>query len=434
MNENEVFKKLVTNLSFNRGGAALSNYEVLCNNIKFLNELLYGGDLRLKAICYSCFSDFEKIEVLKDQFKNENNSPFLTVIPRIFENTSKILEKFILLSKEDDRDGITIDNVGELHRDFLDYNQFVTAARQAIDCIVSDSYQYLSLDQKEFNYHVLVSLNSFSKFASKSLKQSLFNSEVDECLKAFERLNFNDWKNSSITKCRHPTFGQKVDYILSQISVTLDVDFKDRLKNLFKFCSEFTHIGYVSTFFTTTGDEGPIFGDDIGPYLLSTENFSELKYEILEVVMLTYFRLYIPSILSSIKKVILEDEYNKIDKVVSDHLDSFDLRYKSRNSKYYFFIKSGLTNSSKKIELPCMCGRVRLWLHPYEHYDLYCKGCGSSFNLLEIDGDGGYVVTGNGPVKVIGSDAPDIHELPYEEREKLFKECQKLIDSKKNTD
>ena len=39
--------------------------------------------------------------------------------------------------------------------------------------MVSDSYQLYLLDPKSFNYHVLVSLNSFSKYATKSLVHAL---------------------------------------------------------------------------------------------------------------------------------------------------------------------------------------------------------------------------------------------------------------------
>ena len=51
------------------------------------------------------------------------------------------------------------------------------------------------------------------------------------------------------------------------------------MKNLFRFSSEFTHIGYTSTLFTSSDSSDIIFGSDIGPYLLSTENFNELKKE-----------------------------------------------------------------------------------------------------------------------------------------------------------
>ena len=62
------------------------------------------------------------------------------------------------------------------------------------------------------------------------------------------------------------------------MGLSADTDFKQEIKNLFSFSSEFTHIGYVSTFFTSSNTSEVIFGDSISPYLPSTENFSELKY------------------------------------------------------------------------------------------------------------------------------------------------------------
>jgi hypothetical protein len=61
----------------------------------------------------------------------------------------------------------------------------------------------------------------------------------------------------------------------------------------------------------------------------------------------------------------------------------------------------------------------------------YCKGCGSEFSFLELEGDPGYIITSDGPVKVIGSSAPDLDELPLEVQMELIKQTEELIKSKK---
>ena len=38
-----------------------------------------------------------------------------------------------------------------------------------------------------------------------------------------------------------------------------------------------------------------------------------------------------------------------------------------------------------------------------------------------MDGDPGYIITSNGPVKVIGSKVPDFQDLPLKEQQDLLK-------------
>ncbi len=115
-------------------------------------------------------------------------------------NDIEAIKKLSALTLPDDRSNITVDNVGLLHRGFNDYSKLVTATRQFIDSLVTDAYQLLLLDPKEFNYHVLLSLNSFEKYATKSIRHGLFNDEIEDALTEFKALQFRDWKNSGITK------------------------------------------------------------------------------------------------------------------------------------------------------------------------------------------------------------------------------------------
>lgn len=101
---------------------------------------------------------------------------------------------------------------------------------------------------------------------------------------------------------------------------------------------------------------------------------------------------------------------------------------KTRNNNYYFFVLSSLIGSSKTIELPCMCGYKNNWTPPHNDSDLFCMGCGSSFNLMSVDGDPGYIITNKGPAKVIGSSVPDFHDLPREEQQKLLKKVAECND------
>ena len=49
---------------------------------------------------------------------------------------------------------------------------------------------------------------------------------------------------------------------------------------------------------------------------------------------------------------------------------------------------------------------------------------------MELDGDGGYVITSSGPIRIIGSEAPEFKDLPVEEQLKLMKEVDALVRKK----
>lgn len=431
MNEIDVLKKIASNLTERKSFAALSNYRVLCSNIAFLNNAFATAIGTLRGIHRQIESSLADDSYLNPQYKSGTDlNAFVPIISRLQLNSFSVFEKLAALTGSDERANITLESVSALSRGFDDYNDLITATRQYIDSIVSDSYQLCLLDPKSFNYHVLVSLNSFSKYATKSLAHALLNPEVESALNEFEAIQFNDWKKSHITECNHKTFAQKVDFLFSVLGAPTDQELPDDLKNLFKFSSEFTHIGYISTFFTSAAGSEVIFGDEDGPYLPSTENFSELKYEVLETACKALLDTYIPSLVKCLQKLMLRSQADKISALLHQTAAALSDAIATRNSKYFFFIKTGLIGSGSSIPLTCMCGETRTWVPPYATTDLYCTSCGSSFQLFEVDGDGGYVITSNGPAKIIGANVPDFHDLPMAEQMKLLKQCEEAA---KNT-
>jgi hypothetical protein len=428
MTDIEILKSIAENLSERKSSAALNNYLVLSNNIKYVNDLF---DFGIKLLC-------EVQRQIDDTLKNDasintdlkdDTKPlfyFRKIIPRILLNDINVCDKFITYTKPDNRQDITAENVGKLAKEFIDYNNLVTSARQFIDSMIADAYQLIILEPKETNYQVLVSLNSFNKYVTKSIRHALFNTDIENSLREFEKLNFNQWANSPITKCSHRTFGEKVEFIFSILHIMTENDLKEEIKNLFKFSSEFTHIGYVSTYFTSTNGEEVIFGDEVGPYLPSTENFSELKYEILETALNFFSKVYLSALKYSFKKIFEQNTFQLFETYIDNITTKISADLKTRNNQYYFFIRQGLIGSEQIIPLPCMCGTIRLWQPPHDLSNIYCKNCGSKFNLLEIDGDPGYIITSNGPAKVIGSSAPDFDDLSIEERIMILKKCEEI--------
>ena len=175
MNEIDILKSIADNLSERKSTAALNNYEVLCNNIKYVNDLLDRGVNSLKTIQSQSDRLLKSDTSVTTDFKDKNKPLFYfrTIIPRILLNDISIIEKFITYTQPDDRQGITVENVAKLKKTFLDFNNLVTSARQFIDSLVSDAYQLTLLDPRETNFQVLTSLNSFNKYATKSIRQAL---------------------------------------------------------------------------------------------------------------------------------------------------------------------------------------------------------------------------------------------------------------------
>lgn len=429
MKEISVLKQIAENLTERKSSAALNNYQVLTNNIIYLNDL-----------CKKILIEYEKIYNLIDvEIKKENNLKCMLIddskqdfylkklILAIFKNDISILNKFLMETRADKRELVNIDNINRLGRGFNDYNELVTTSRQFVDGLVSDIYQLLVWDAKELNYHILKSLSSFDKYATESLKKSIFNNDVKRVLNDFNSLSNNKklGKESDFSKCSNKSFRDKVNYIFNMLNLrdNTALNFKDEIINLYGFSSEFTHVGYISTFFTSSIMKNEVlFCDEVGPYLLSSENFNELKYEILNSGMVFLSYIYLPSIVKCLSYVFENNSFvifkEKIEHLIKEIDDGLETRYQS----YYAFIVSDYKTSGKTYPFSCICGYTNTLKPPYRSSDQYCRKCGSSINLIAIESDSGYIVTNKGLARVIGSNAPILSE---EEERKKFEEILK---------
>ncbi|WP_278554664.1 hypothetical protein, partial [Parvimonas micra] len=92
MNEKDVIKSIATNLSEKRSAAALNNYEVLYNNINYVNKLL---DNFINNIIHLEKDIENKIKIsdnVNDEFKTNASSKFYfrDIIPRILLNDIEV--------------------------------------------------------------------------------------------------------------------------------------------------------------------------------------------------------------------------------------------------------------------------------------------------------------------------------------------------------
>jgi len=426
--EFDVFRTIAETLSGRKSIAALSNYQVLNNNINYVNNLFSESLSRFSKVLNEARASLADDSLASPEAKNDSCRLyyFRKILPRLITNGIQISMKFQSHTIPDDRSTVAIEDVHVLHKSFADYSELVTSTRQFVDSLLSDSYQMICLDPKLLNYQVLSSLSSFEKYATASIWRSIANDDLAKILKQFNSLKFQNRANSKISKCTHKTFAQKVDYVFSQLGVN-DNKFSDELKNVFNFSSEFTHVGYVSTMFSSTYNSECIFGDEIGPYLPSTENFCELEYRLLETGVKLYSKIYISSLRHALEQL-MGDFSQGINKKLIQLADDINNGLKTRNTQYYFFIRSDIVGSSKNINIPCRCGEVRIWIPPHDRSELFCKKCGSSFTLIELAGDPGYIFTSQGPVKAIGSSVPDLEDLPKEKFDEVWKKWKEAVD------
>lgn len=429
MNEMDVLRKISDNLVERKSSAALNNYQVLTNNIEYLNNLYSQTFIKYSEIYQSLINEIKIGIHLNQNFQDDTKQEFYLkrIISAILNNDINILGKFLECTKPDCRDDVKIDTVYQLSKGFNDYNELVTTSRQFIDSLVADIYQILIWDAKELNYHILKSLSSFRKYATESLVHSIFNEETQEILDKFNLLSKNKklGKKSDFTKCDNKSFKDKLDYIYEKLELKDDIDehFKSEIINLYGFSSEFTHVGYISTFFaSSTNKNEVIFGDDIGPYLLSSENFNELKYRILNSGMIFLSSIYFPALIKCFSNVFIENSFNTLEKDIKKLIEDIDKGLATRYQTHYAFIVSDYKLSGKEYPFQCVCGHNNILKPPYRSSDQYCRKCGSSITLIAVEEKHGYIVTNNGLARVIGSNAPILTE---EEEYKYFEEILK---------
>ena len=423
MNELDVLKTIAAHLSERKKSAALSNYKVLCNTIRQANELFNSGVEAIKRFHTDLGHLLKTDENVVDDAKAATTALFYfpRIVPAILANDIHILHKFVDSTRADDRrQGITIESLDKLRRGFIDYNDLATTTRQLFDSLVANAYQLILLDAKETNYQVLQSLRSFHKFASRSLVQLVFDPDLEDSLRQFESLTIEQQlrgEESDITKSSNSNFKEKVGVLFKELALA-DFVLLEKIDSIFKFSSDFTHVGYVSTHLAGADVAEVVFGDDDGPYLPSTENFSELKYDILVIANRFLAEVYIPSLIRSMEQILLPDCLLPLREGLETTSISILGGMATHFQDYFFPIKVGLIGSSETIDLPCRCGHVRHWQPPHEDHERFCENCGSTFGLLVLDG-GGYIMTGEGPVRILGSTEPQISES---ERARLIAE------------
>lgn len=76
MNEVDVLKSITEQLTKRKKAAALNNYEVLCNNIKYVNNIFNDGIIVLISLQKKLDEIHKNDEFISDEFKNNSSRYF----------------------------------------------------------------------------------------------------------------------------------------------------------------------------------------------------------------------------------------------------------------------------------------------------------------------------------------------------------------------
>ena len=393
----EALRIIASNFEATRAHAGLSNYAAFQNITDRTNSALNDAISQLQSLANSFAdevagtADPTLIHMPKIYFDS-----FRTVIPRIVNNDLALAENFARVTRSDncladhERDGPT-------RRTYADFANLLTVSRQFIDAIVTDSYQLTQLDPRVTNYFILDSLRSFEGFATPSMARALMSTDLRRLAKAP--------KNGSVGCLPHPKFRDRLHFIVAGYFECDQSAFESRVTRLYKFASEFTHVGFVSTYFSTTASD-VISGDAFGrPYLLSAENFSEIRFEVLNLGLEVLCKIFLSSVLHAIGEMVAAPSVGRYGEELHRLTQHLEAKLSVVTRSYRYFIGQDTIGSGGKISAACPCGSELRWTLP-DGWPTLCLSCGSIFTAIVLEHDSGYVMGNITGVRLVGSKRP----------------------------
>lgn len=341
-----------------------SDYETLNNMARRYNEIL----ARLRDDVEKALDRAERSE---EPARDDVWAAARTLIIRLLHADLAATSRQLRATAADDRAAITPENVGDLERGLDSYLDLLMVARQTIDVLVTNAYLYSDLKAGELNYAILSSLSSFEQFAPESLSSRITaDPALRDLLTAFEAVHHRKRKDWSPTKASAPSFAKRIE----ALNVRLD-DGNDNLEGrravrLYRFASEYTHMGLMAVV-ASRPRMSVTFGDGIGPYLPSTENFAEVRLEVLDTTLRLILRYYVRSAYRALGTAYpaLSDELHGTLGAAIERADR-DLRLLARS--YVLEVRPGVS-LPQCYDIACPCGgTIAIGAdRPF------CRGCGS---------------------------------------------------------
>lgn len=415
-----VLTTIANTLTQVKGSAALSHYHSRRAWVARLNEALEGSVDALKRIrsrvTELLSSDADTSSVALDP-KSEF-SLFRKIVPVMLNNHISLADRYIKGTRPEPRYAIQQEPYPS--KSFDDFSQLTTLTRQYVDSTIQDAYQLAQLDAKEFNFNVLNSLHSFVHLATRSLQVPFMSAELASTVNWFDSLSWKKRKNSVATSCQKERFGDRVDFLVSALNPQLGFNVGDAAKATFKFCSEFTHVGYVSTL-VTSRERGEVYMGSVDDcFFSSTENYVELEYILLKGACLVFIDLYLRALDSAASRLLNVGAYSEISALLKSAIEVAGKSVKLTGRSLTQFVSKRYEGAPQNLVSKCICGESRVWSAPFEPWFNYCNNCGTQYGIVEWPTDIGYVIVPQGPCDVFGSIHPVIDDLSQVDRDRVY--------------
>lgn len=370
-------------------------------------------------------AQLENDTLVKEAFRDPADAaPFRQIVPILLENFQRLSRKLLATTKPAGR-AASIDELDRIevrHDDFINLGVVV---RQFIDSMIETAYQSDKLDPRAFNYQFFDSLVSFAPVAPLSLNSRLYSDKIQQTVQSFALPKGRRQRVEAYASNEHSCFAERVDFLAGRVEASQWC--RDGIKLVFKFCSDLVHLGYASDVVLGGSRVGQIVLGVAGDYYTaSAENFAEVKLRLLRQCAHYYVEFFIAACKASIQSMLVGASkgvgmLDAADRVLSSSHGLAD-------RAAFEFIRDGLVGSDRTIDIECgRCGDWFSWAPPHHRWDCYCRGCGALFEIRIVPEAIDYMVSVEGESIVLGSDAPDISDLPLHLREKLRRIRQRHI-------
>lgn len=351
-------------------------------------------------------------------------APFRQIVPALLESFQRIAHKLLAATKPA-KHATSIDELARIeahHDDFIDLG---TAVRQFIDSMIETAYQTTKLDPRAFNYKFFESLVSFAPVAPLSLNSRLYSEEIQRTIQNFAAPDGRKRRVGAYASNEHSKFGERVDFL--GVHVGASQWCQDRIKLVFKFCSDLVHLGYASDVALGSTRAGQVVLGTAGDYYTAAaENLAEVKLRLLRQCAHYYVQFFIAACKASMQSM-LTDALEGVE-MLERAGQTVSISHGLDDRTAFEFIRDGLVGSDHTIEIVCgRCSDRLLWKPPHHRWDCYCRGCGALYKIDIVPEAVDYIVSVEGESLVLGSDAPDVPDLPQTLREKLRRISQRHL-------
>jgi len=415
---------IAANLTSIKSSAALSHYPSLRIQTANLNRILLSSVEETTDALAGMSSLLGDDSAVTEEFRAPGTalSHFRRIGPRIVGNFLLIARKLAKATPPEPK--LTLAQAMLLKGSFEDFCDLCTAVRQFVDTLVECSYQLCVLDPAYLNYKVLESLASFVVVAPASLQTPIYSRELEVVVQEYVRMNSKTRKNSDFTLASHEQFPQRVDFLCNMLSPSYHQNVRGNLNSVFKFCSDFAHVGYVSTL-VVGSEAGQVYmGSAEDVFYPRSENFAELKLQLLRECALFYGDIFLRALKSFLARLLgaAGDEVaGRVSEEQSKLFRALSFTYRTLVEP----IREGLVGGEDAIRYDCNCGGHIEWPSPHSDWDNYCPECGARFVMHEVPANVEYVISASGAGDVTGGTATKIRDLPERLRQKLTRLSEK---------